>query len=182
MSWHIRCCYIINLCLFVMVSCCNEKHNIARQYRKFISHEINIPNEMTLFDHGVAKVVNTNTDFPIYVIYYGPQECTSCNINAIRENEPIFELSEEYGSFVPMIIFSPKRDNIEIVRNYLVDTSIVSLPVFLDDSLIMHSNQIPDDLRFHHFLLSPNRHPVFVGNIGNNYDMERLFFDTLNQL
>ena len=103
-------------------------------------------------------------------------------ISHISEESSLFDLSRESGSFEYMIIISPTYENSESILNHLTHEKS-PFPVFWDSNGSFYRiNNIPQDPRFHTFLINEFRRPVFVGNPLVNETLMKLFQDVLNTM
>ena len=73
-------------------------------------------------------------------------------------------------------------DDLKEVRLQLMMTNS-PVPIYLDvnGSFCKRNSSIPSDLRFHKFFVSPDSHPVFVGDPLASDTLYELFEKVLNQ-
>ncbi len=114
------------------------------------------------------------------VVYYGPHDCSSCVISHLDKLEELFIWSEELNSFNVLLLFSPRREKINEVID-LLSVLNWSRPVYIDFKGQMKNNvKIPEEERFHEFLLDKNMRPVFVGNPLYSKKMKETFLEAIN--
>lgn len=92
-------------------------------------------------------------------------QCSFCKVQKLQRYRALYEESIEEKRFDLIIILSPKKDDIDTLRDYLFAHDLY-LPVYLDPSNAFLSMNpcIPSDVDAHTFLLDASGHPVFVGD------------------
>lgn len=116
---------LLTILLAVIVAAivgCNDKRVAVRKaLLEFESGNIVFP-EKLLKVEGVALSFDTLPSATLlrYVLYYGPEDCSECAISHLMEKSAIFDMADEMGSFVPIIVFSPVPEKAEELRNSLI--------------------------------------------------------------
>lgn len=165
-----------------MLTSCSE-YVINREMRRFSSSVIEIPTELEVIKNRNISSANIPKGKPLFVLYLDSLECGSCRISHLIDYEPLYELSDSIGTFEVMTIFSPRQEDYdEIVKQlFIVD---FSYPIYIDFSgRFRKSNAcIPNDRRFHNFLIDSEKHPMFVGDPISGDIMWNLFNSAIRLL
>lgn len=111
------------------------------------------------------------------VVYYDSTYCQSCRINRLDEWNGIISLEKKYDyNFDVMFIFSPVSDQHNSLRRSFATNRFNHIVWFDKDGFLMKLNQfIPNDNRFHIFLLDKNNKIVLVGDPLSNHGIMSLF-------
>lgn len=167
---------LLAVLLSAAVTGCNgKKQQIRETLLKFESTAIELPQRMLVVKDGSLSITGQPDESLLrYVIYYGPEDCSDCAVSHLQEVSAIFDMADETGSFVPIIVFSPVPEKAEALRNSLIQREYV-FPVYIDTDGILQKQGIPEDRRFRSFLLGKQGQPVFVGNPLAEERMEKLF-------
>lgn len=167
----------------MLVSCGNRK--LQRQMEVFTGSEITIPNGMRQMVGGRDSILMNPTDGSArLVIWIDPKECSSCRIGQMFRYNDVVDYRNEVGDgFVPVFVFSPPEDKIEEVMVKLKYGEF-AYPVLLDEGHLFDTvnPHIPDDSRFHTFLLDKNGKVVLVGDPVYNPDLWKLYKKAIRQL
>lgn len=157
-----------------IVSC--ENMRIWREMKAFMRSEIVLPEDL---HHVCGRSMSTSSTFgdvPVLVIYHDSLECSSCQINHLFDNISLYEKADTSG-FSVVTVFSPRQEEYDEVLTQLVNLGY-PYPVYIDFSGSFrkgNSGSIPEDRKFHTFLMDRDRHPVFVGNPMLGDDLMKLF-------
>ena len=140
------------------------KGQIRKTLSRFEAEEIRVPESLIEINNGSVKRKSQKQDsLPLFVIYFPSYECSDCVLSHIEEYKPVFDLAEETGTFIPMILFSPEPDSVkELIEK--IACAHFSFPVYVDIDYLMQNNRIPHDRLYHSFLIGSQDKPVFVGN------------------
>ena len=172
---------LLNVLLaWTVVSCCSN-NSIKRELKSFQSARIEFPADMfSVKDRNVLEFQNPGRD-NAFVVYHDSTECGMCAV--IYDYLPLYERAERSGDFSVMIIFSPRDSEYDEIMERLVMMDF-PYPVYVDYSgSFAETNMcIPEDNRFHSFLLDKEGHPVFVGNPLASDRMMELFKEALESL
>lgn len=115
-------------------------------------------------------------------MYHDSLSCNSCQINHLNDYLCIYEKAETM-SFEVLTIFSPCQDEYdEVIKRLMILDFPCSVYVDLDGSFRRATSCIPEDPRFHSFLLDKDGHPIFVGNPIASDSMSGLFDRALAKL
>ena len=174
-AYYIMCTSVLGL----LFSCNRlQKESIV----EFCKKTIEIPSDLEVISSGRISKFNIDSLYPYkLIIYHAPNNCLSCKISQLQYNEVIYQLSNRTGKFSVLNIFSPLKDDIDIVRNHIILTQY-NFPVYLDvSSNFRKQNQlITDDERFHCFLLDSLNHPIYIGNTMTNAKKRAEFYKILD--
>lgn len=166
---------IVFLSLVLLVGCNGKKQHIREILVQFESKVIIMPPKMLVVRDSTISFNSPSSDSLLqYVLYYGPEDCSECAISHLMEKSAIFDLADEMGAFVPIIVFSPVPEKAEELRNSLIQRAH-TFPVYIDTDGILQEQGIPEDRLFRSFLLGKQGKPVFVGYPLANERMKILF-------
>lgn len=164
-----------------LYSCDSEKYRIRKLFEEFEHSQIEIPCDMTIIRDGKVLQNQTYAEGLLFIVYVGPEECSSCKVAHLTDFDALFKLGEGSVPFSVMIILSPPPDDIRSVMEQLI-ISRYYYPVYIDtNSEFANSNRIPSDPIFHSFLLNEEHRPIFVGNPLTTQKMSLLFDDVLSK-
>ena len=114
---------------------------MRKDMRAFMDSQIVFPNEVVTIKEGRYLSTRITCAKPLLVLFHGKEECSSCVINHLYEDE-MLDIQEQ-------------------IRDLKFP-----FPVYIDlygDFYRLNAN-FPSDKRFHSFLLGKDGHPKFVGN------------------
>lgn len=174
------------LCLVIFVASCSQ-WRIKSEIESFSKESIRLPTDLEIVQDGVVlpdSLKQTMTNPIKLVLFFSADRCTSCVIGRLGDYEKIFSLRAE-NQFSPIIIFSPKEDPREY-KTLITDLKIQSLPypIYIDkhNKFQQENPKLPEDTRYHTFLLDKNNHVVLVGNPLASDAMWSLFKSTLDNM
>lgn len=174
------CCGIFILGL---ASC--ETQKLQKALERFIQKEVIIPQGILQMTQGIDTIMlNPTAGDARLVVYVDSLDCSPCRLGHMYDYEEIIEYHDEIGAeFVPVFIFSPPRAKVKEVMLSLKMTDF-NYPVFIDTNHIFGSSNthIPEDKRFHTFLLDKNGQVILVGDPVNNPSLWKLYKQTISQL
>lgn len=165
-----------------MTSC--GEYGVSRHLRDFMDSTISIPNDIQVVSerhvHQVAASIIAGSKL---VILYDSLECSSCQIGHLYDYLWSYEKLDSIQSCQLMTIFSPRQEEYdEVVRQLMVLNFPYPIYVDMSGSFRKINKCIPDDKRFHSFLLDKNGKPVFVGNPMSGPRMMELFMEAVSNL
>jgi len=169
--------------LSVLMTSCGE-YGVSRHLRDFMDSTISIPNDIQVVSerhvHQVAASIIAGSKL---VILYDSLECSSCQIGHLYDYLWSYEKLDSIQSCQLMTIFSPRQEEYdEVVRQLMVLNFPYPIYVDMSGSFRKINKCIPDDKRFHSFLLDKNGKPVFVGNPMSGPRMMELFMEAVSNL
>lgn len=170
--------------LLLLLPSCSERRKLSRMLHEFMTFEVTIPDDMECVSGRRLESADIDSLHQIkFIVYYDSLSCSSCGIAHLNDLIPIYNKSEDDGSFSFVTIFSPRPEEVEEVRTSLMLASPL-FPVYIDvNGSFAHQNAgIPSDARFHYFLTDSGGHPIFVGNPLGNSDLERLMASILESM
>lgn len=171
------------LAVIILFSGCNRNAELKRILTDFNKTTITIPDDMEMYFKDYSRTIKTERLKPyIFVIYISPEECIGCAISNIAKYETIeSKCKENKISFLPII--SPVKEEIELMK-YYIDEAECQFPVYIDvmGSFTRQNPEIPQDKRFHVFLIGPDMKPCFVGDPTKNAKLKELFVNTLSSI
>ena len=169
--------------LSVLMTSCGE-YGVSRHLRDFMDSTISIPNDIQVVSerhvHQVAASIIAGSKL---VILYDSLECSSCQIGHLYDYLWSYEKLDSIQSCQLMTIFSPRQEEYdEVVRQLMVLNFPYPIYVDMSGSFRKINKCIPDDKRFHSFLLDRDGHPVFIGKPAASEQLWMLFKEVLANL
>ena len=149
--------------LLMAVSC--SDFIVSRNVKRMMGREIAFPAK---FDGVIGS------GRPKMVFHYRPSDCSTCRIRSLDGYNELFEKFENEVEFV--ILFSTTDIGYDRVRSEIENSSL-KCKVYLDkgNEFDCINNFLPDDSRFHAFLLDNGNRIVFVGDPMSKESLLRLF-------
>lgn len=177
--------FFLYIPLLLLISSCNSTESgLRKKIREFGECSIVLPNDMLALKG--RKEINAdeyiNKSQPKLIIYYDSLSCNSCQVSHLFELTALYELADSTEAFNVMTIFSPKAEEYDELMKELMVRNF-NHPLFIDvhGSFRKLNQDIPEDTRFHSFLIDEDSHPVFIGNPVENYDLWNLFNKNLKK-
>ena len=152
------------LMTLVCLSCSQEDRDTYRVMKAFVQSEIVLPSDLMKICEGKCEFNYLFDHSFFYVVYHGPEECSQCEISHLYEMLPLFDLSADYPKMEVVIVFSPSAEEMTSVVSSLVESRFEH-PVFVDVTGVFQTMEIPQERKYHHFLLNDKNHPIIVGNV-----------------
>lgn len=173
-------CYVF----VVTLSSCSERSRIAREFAEFTNKTIVLPSSFHKVISGKLMVESeVDSGLPVMIMYNDSLACSLCQINHLYERTPIYELSDSLGTFSVMTILSPMEEEYGEVVEGLIERDL-DFPVYIDHSGDFRrlNSFIPEDTRFHCFLMDKTGKPIFVGDPVSSTALWDLFTQVLDSI
>ena len=169
--------------ILLLVSSCSVRQSIRQELRRFQKSKASLSLEIdAVRDRNIGRE-SLQSEVMSMVMYYDSTECSQCRINHLSDCLPLYELSDSIGTFRIVTIFAPRQEEYdEVIRQLMVLDFPYPVYVDFDGSFRKANPCIPEDNRFHSFLLDKEGHPVFVGNPLASDRMMELFKEALESL
>ena len=84
-------------------------------------------------------------------------------LSHLKQSESILESFDSAPAASVVVLFVPAEEDLQETVQ-LVSQENISIPVYVDFEGGFLDNKLPEDVRFHSFLLDEDGHPVVVGN------------------
>ena len=173
-------CIICLICIAFLTSC--AEYGTGKILKKFMNETVSLPKDMhSVQDRSMSSVSNFDKR-PTFVIYHDSLACNTCQIIHMTDNIKLYERADT-SDFQVVTVFSPRQEEYDEVMRQLMILDF-PYPVYVDFNCSFRklNTGIPEDVRFHSFLLDKNGHPVFVGNPNANETLNHLFEKVLSGL
>ena len=156
---------VLSCSLSFAVSCQNGR--VKSNLENFIGCKIMMPESFR---------IDTSAHINL-IAYYAPENCISCKIKSLYRWDELLLAGDTLSDFNISFIFQT-----DTLRNH--DIELLDYPVILDSTanFINVNPSIPDDSRYHTFLLDRNNRVVLVGNPLASDAMWSLFRKTLDNM
>lgn len=167
----------------LLITSCGEKRSVKATIRSMRESELIIPSDLQCIDGRSVSTVKDEREKATLVIYYDSLECGSCRVDKLYQLDTLFGLERTYADYEVLVVFSPKPSEVEDIMVMLVKKNY-SHPVYLDYSGTFRelNDFIPEDNRFHTFLVGQDQRPLYIGDPYISKNMWDLFISTLNNL
>lgn len=177
--------YVIKITLLLasivfLYSSCNQRQNLKNTLMKFMTNDITIPDSlMVIFDGRAIREPSFVEDNQL-IMYIDSNSCTSCRISSLNNMLKLYELAEKDGRFSVLTIFSPSVSEVQDVERKLKQLHY-PYPLYIDNNnLFSRINHIPNDIKFHNFLINKEGKILCVGSPLENKQLNSVFMTALN--
>lgn len=148
----------------------------------FLDSKLDLSSKMIRVANGQAYECEYSQTSPVYVIYYSPEECSKCAINHMLTNKPYFDFAKRHGGFETIILVAPKEESFSEIQT-LAEQQELSFPIYLDkDHHLEAQGVIPNDERFHNFLLSKEGTVSYIGRPLSSERSQKRFIQCLTKI
>lgn len=151
------------LLIGLFLSSCGSRYSLKRELVTFEKETIVFPERMIRIENGAFEICTICEEGKTQVLFFAPGECTHCALSHLKLAESLFEISNQYPQYNIVILFEPVEGECEDLVNQILQMGF-DFPVYVDHERQFLNNTIPQDRRFHSFLLDEECHPVVVGN------------------
>lgn len=172
-----RCLLFLEMPLLLFVcGCACSDNSVKTELRGFMSRTISFPDTLLVFDEGKMSLGFIPCEREQTLVYFmGYKDCFDCEISHLHNLVPIFQKAEFDARFHSVVIIVPENGNLEHIL-HAVRHAVFPYPIYISmDSEWARTSGIPEDSRFHAFLLDKNNHPKLVGNPLSSEKMMSLF-------
>ena len=179
-----RVLLILILLLLAVASTGCKKARLRSQLKELMGSTIVLPERITCIDNGETyPMADSLRDRAKLIVYIDSSECTTCRISHIGQYHELFQLSQEKGSFIVVLLLSNVDLNGIPVIRYLSDLEIEH-PVYVDvDNEFLKLNPVVSgDRRMQAFLVNDRGYPICVGNPVNSEKMLQVFLGAVDKL
>ena len=167
---------LLSVGLNVFFSC--QKRIIRKELARMIDSEISIPHLHYAIFNGKDTVMHIAEDVNVkMIVFFDSTFCSSCHYPDMAFWGEVISYSKATQlQFEPIFIFSPRKEDINLLKQNLIQ-SMFEWPLFIDESgtFIKINSIIPQDRRFHTFLLDYDNKIILVGNPINNDDLWSMY-------
>lgn len=173
---HVMKTIFLGLSVFSVSACGNPK--LKAVYDAFCQENITIPQDLLLVRDGELIDSYSIPDVPRLVYYLDSNQCSVCNISKLQK----LHIDPAEQIYVASIVQLPLKDR-EYVKSTIEYAELeVNASVFLDEnnSFIKNNPFLPDDRRFHTFLIDPDGKIRLVGDPTSGDLMEKMFEETIH--
>ena len=119
------------------------------------------------------------------VVYFDAETCASCALSRIWEWDDMSLLTQNSsGKFQVLFIFTPKQDDVKVVKQAFRKMRMENKLVYIDDRQYFTTKNpnIPKEPLYHTFLLNRENKIVLVGNPVYNDKLWNLYKTLISQL
>lgn len=174
------------LALTVFIGATGCRPNTASVAKKFVGTVISFDIPLRkIFNNTLQDCGNISTDAAVkYVIHYDSTDCVTCKIKLLKSYD-ILKSSDCNDSIesIPIILFSIPENYIDELMKELKFLDL-DFPIYIDytNSFCDINPQIPNDKRFHSFLLDIENKVSLVGDPMLNPSILKLYNSILDNM
>ena len=171
---------IIGSFLIVCMCFSCESYAIRKEIRSFMENVVTIPCMVCMEDSQI-KLYQDTTSLPKLIVYYDFNSCTECEISHLPDMKWLNDKSLRDNTFKFIVIFSPSVDESDKVEK-LLKVLDIPFPVCIDyHNEFQYANSfIPEDKRYHTFLIDADGRILFVGNPALSRELRSLFYQAID--
>lgn len=170
--------------IFLLISLCacqdTKKERIASLFKEWEQKEIVFPDSLVFTIQGRDTV-----DYPIsgnkykIVTYVDSAGCTSCKLRLPQWKGLMQSVDSLNRDSVQFLFFFFPKSGTEIYQVLLANR--FKFPVCIDNSDAFNKlNHLPEDARFHTFLLNTDNRVLVVGNPVYSEQIKKMYLDVIN--
>lgn len=161
----------------LLPSCSSRKKEIRDNIRAMTSHFITLPENMLVLEDGRAVSERDTASYRRQlIVWVSPSECSDCRISHLIDLNPVREELSKHPSAVMKVIFSPQEEDApSLIRKIMSALPQGKIYVDSDCQFGVMNDFIPEDNRYHSFLIDENNVPILVGNPVASAGMMELF-------
>jgi len=169
------------LTLFFLSSCGNGA--ISHELKRFMGSSITIPDGLIEITKGEISSSEEVRDTAVLVIYRDRGECSSCLVAHMYNDLSMLQEIASKGKCRVMVILSPPEDEVQDAIKGIVELDF-PFPIYVDqhDDFGRMNPSLPEDDRFHSFLMNREGHPICVGDPLTNDRVYPILVKALDEL
>ena len=176
--------FFVLVCFFL---CGCSQGQIKKEIRDIINATIQFPQQLNIVQQEKDSLISSSyiDQKNIKLVFYnGPQQCSTCSINRLKEDGKIFSLYQQnLNDLIIVVLYSPAyKEYKSLIANLKLDSLFFPVYVDIKSSFDQLNPIIPSDSRYHTFLLDKNNKVVLVGNPLASDAMWDLFRKTLDNM
>lgn len=171
---------------FVIICIASCKHHKAKVYvTNMVGREFLFPDSLLCFNSGKFEDFEQSLNKPSIIFWLDSSDCTKCNIDRLLEYNSLIMSFEDSLlidiSFYPIVSTSSQNRKSNINED---DLQNLSFPVFIDrtNSFNCMNSFIPDDKRYHFFLLDDFNIIKLVGDPLYSASLINLYLKTIQSM
>ena len=147
----------------------------------FLNSKLVLSSKMIKVADGRIADSEYSQQLPVYVIYYSPDVCSECAINHIFVNKPYYDFAKRRGDFETIIIVAPPEDEFSDILTLALKLNF-PYPIYFDSEHHLEKQDIiPQDERFHCFLLDKEGIVSYIGRPLSSLRAQQQFIHCLTK-
>ena len=155
------------LIVAIATACLSGCHRLEmrKMLRKMMGSTVVLPENITCYNNGIWSELNDSIrDTPKFVFYIDSTDCSTCVLSHIGQYYHVFTYADSTKAFIPFVLLSIGEKHYDEITHCIILTE-PSYPIYIDtENLFKPLNPfIPDDDRFHSFLINERGSPILVG-------------------
>ena len=160
---------------------CGARMETVRQLMSFENSRVVLPEIMMVLEDGNVYYKKLPSECNRFIAYFGSEDCSNCVINRIEETiNPLIRVSDSLKLFEVITIMTPPMEERDGVIE-AIKRKRYMFPIYIDDLNTSNlSETIPEDSRFHFFLLGKSGRVKYVGYPINNEGISLNFIKTIS--
>lgn len=151
--------------LLLMFSSCRRIHNY-NCLRKLSGQEITIPASIDYYEGSNPFYANSDSAKATVFFWVDNTECSTCRLTNMNPFYKVFNFCRDSVENVNvMVLFTPSQEK----KDDFMDVALYrerDLPIYVDEDNVFYEENrfIPEDVRYHAFLLNDKNQIVLVGD------------------
>lgn len=175
----------LNSLLFVasfmlLISCKGEKEKVKNHVEEMKATPISLSLDQMECRRNPIESKNNSTYR--MVVYVDSAECTTCALSKLRFWNPLIKEARDKKIDIDYIfILAPRTESMDDINMELEITDLQS-SIYLDTAYVFkkHNPAIPEETKYHSFLLNNKDRVVFVGSPIDNKKIKNVYYQALN--
>lgn len=164
----------LGVIIIAVTSCSYRKNSQIDVLTSFDGKEIIFPDNLEIVINGTPLNCEFYGDTYTIVTYVDSSNCTSCKMRLLRWSDIIHELNSICEENVGFVMIVNSNDNAEV--NEIINRDKFLYPIALNGSESFYEiNSLPDDDKYHTFLLNSDNEVVVIGNPTINPKIKELY-------
>lgn len=158
--------FISVICIICALCSCDKSYSISKKLHNMQNHAVYIPINQYLVLGDSSKysprdILNSRYK---YVVYYDSMDCKPCKIHELKQWNRLLQ-DYDIQDVSCVFIFSVKNSDLYSYIEYY-DELQLDYPIFFDkkNCFLKKNPYIPEENKFHAFLLDKNNNIILVGN------------------
>ena len=148
---------------------------------RFFEGRYSLPEILFLVDGEGGRYVRTPTVRPVFIVWFSREDCSECAVSHLEEKfYYLTRLADQTNLFDVIFVMSPKDGETDHIAE-MISAYEFSWPVYLDTSNECEK-LLPEDGRFHMFLMDTAGKPVWLGSPLKDGKINGQFYAAINSL
>ena len=165
--------------LLVTTGCNGEKAHVKTNMEEMMANPVSLSLDQMSCRRNPIETANSKTYR--MVVYVDSAECTPCALSKLRFWNPLIKEAQDKKIDIDYIfILAPRPESMDDINMELGITDLQS-SIYLDTAYVFkkHNPAIPEETKYHSFLLNNKDRVVFVGSPIDNKKIKNVYYQAL---